>query len=261
MGGPQAKTGVALPSSIRLGEHAVDRFIELVAAAPDGGQRVDRSDWTVRDVAVHVDIGVRAYVAYLQGETTTVLDPYDLSNSNARRLSEEPAQSIDAVIARLRSDTTELFHLLAGHSADETVVWHGEMLSVASLVGLFLGEILVHGGDVARTAGSRLSVSGEEARAVLAGMFEIAPEFVDPVTARGVDATFDLRVRGGAIICSTFATVTWSSTPTRRSVPNATSRPSRSPSCACSTGGRVSGRRSLVGGSSRGAARLGWRSA
>jgi hypothetical protein len=68
MGGPQAKTGVALPSSIRLGEHAVDRFIELVAAAPDGGQRVDTSDWTVRDVAVHVDIGVRAYVAYLQGE-------------------------------------------------------------------------------------------------------------------------------------------------------------------------------------------------
>jgi uncharacterized protein (TIGR03083 family) len=180
-----------------MGEHAVDRFIELVAAAPDGGQRVDRSDWTVRDVAVHVDIGVRAYVAYLQGETTPVLDPYDLSNSNARRLSEEPAQSIDAVIARLRSDTTELFHLLAGRSADETVVWHGEMLSVASLVGLFLGEILVHGGDVARTAGSRWSVSGEEARAVLAGMFEIAPVFVDPVTARGVDATFDLRVRGG----------------------------------------------------------------
>jgi uncharacterized protein (TIGR03083 family) len=188
---------VALPDSVRLSEHACAQFIAAIAAAPDPGRLVQNSEWTVHDVASHVDIVARAYVRYLQGDVTPVVDPYDLSKSNALRLAEEPVESIDVVLTRLRGEAEELFRLMASRSAGDTVVWHGERLSASSVIGIFLGELLFHGEDVARTIGRRWTISPDEARTVLHGVFDIAPIFVNPATAQGVTAAYDVRVRGG----------------------------------------------------------------
>jgi hypothetical protein len=63
-------------------------------------------------------------------------------------------------------------------------------------LGILLGELLVHGRDVARAARCPWSISAEEAAMVVEGVGPILPGWVDREGARGLTASFDLHLRG-----------------------------------------------------------------
>jgi Mycothiol maleylpyruvate isomerase N-terminal domain len=107
-----------------------DDFAALIASAPDPDQRIPDSEWTVRDVAVHVALGSEAYVEYAAGGTEAWVDISDiaggsLARSSAARLAAEPARDLLALATRAKAAVGALIEATEGRSGDELVMWNG----------------------------------------------------------------------------------------------------------------------------------------
>ena len=60
-----------------------------------------------------------------------------------------------------------------------------------------LGEFEIHGRDIARALGHRWTIAPAHARLILDGAAPVMPGLVNPATAAGHTATYELRIRGG----------------------------------------------------------------
>jgi uncharacterized protein (TIGR03083 family) len=181
---------------------AADDFATLIAGAPDPDQPLPNSEWTVRDVAVHVALGSEAYVGYATGKTEAWVDVSDiaggsLARSNAARLAAESARDLSPVAARARAAVAAIVAATDGRPADEQVVWNGTPVTLGAMLGIGLGEYLLHGRDVAKALGRPWTITPDDARLVLASALPLLPLLVDPTSTAGVRARYDLRVRGG----------------------------------------------------------------
>jgi hypothetical protein len=77
--------------------------------------------------------------------------------------------------------------------------WYGEglALDLDEATAVLLGEHLIHGYDIATAARRPWPIDPRQARVVLAGLTAMMPLYVNAGAARGMRATFDMRVRGG----------------------------------------------------------------
>jgi uncharacterized protein (TIGR03083 family) len=179
-------------------------FGELVRTAPDPDQPVRGSDWTVREVATHVTVIAESYAEYLGGDATPVLDLHDLAATNAAALRNVGERHIGSLAGRIEAAVERFVELAAGHADDDTMQLHGYPTPVGAARGVLLGELVVHGQDVARTLGSPWQVAREDATVILQGTSRIAANFVDPERSRS-DAAFEIRLRGGPSFVLRFA--------------------------------------------------------
>jgi uncharacterized protein (TIGR03083 family) len=184
---------------------AADRFATLIAGAPDADQPIPDSEWTVGDVAVHVALGSEAYVGYASGATEAWVDVSDiaggsLARSSAARLAAEPARDLPVSAARARAAVAAIVEAAEGRSAEEPVVWNGMPMTLGAMLGIGLGEYLLHGRDVAKALGRPWTITPDDARLLLAAALPMLPLLVDPAATAGVRARYDLRVRGGTRI-------------------------------------------------------------
>jgi len=67
-----------------------------------------------------------------------------------------------------------------------------------------LGELLVHGFDLARALRRPWSISDDDARTVIYGVAPILPSLIDRERARGFRASYELRLRGGSSLALRF---------------------------------------------------------
>ena len=137
---------------------AADACGALFASAPDGGVALPGSDWNVGEVAVHVAVATEAYIDYARGKTEAFVDVSDiaggsLATTSAQRLAEEPERDVDALVARLDAAASELLTATAECDGTEMVTWNGHEIPVGSMLGIALGEYLLHGRDVAHALG------------------------------------------------------------------------------------------------------------
>ena len=76
--------------------------------------------------------------------------------------------------------------------------WYsGVTLDVATVSGLLLGELIVHGHDATATLERPWPIAGNDARTVLRAVAKLAPWYVDPDATRGDRTTYRVVVRGG----------------------------------------------------------------
>jgi uncharacterized protein (TIGR03083 family) len=180
----------------------VDEVCALVASTPDAGVPVPGSDWTVGEVATHLAAGTEAYVRYATGGSEPFVDVSDiaggsLTRSNAARLQAEPDRDLASLTDRLRAASSALLEA-SGHGHHEDVVmWNGVPLALGDMLGIGLGEYLLHGRDIATALSLPWTIRPDDARLVLASALPLLPLLVDPVTTAGVHARYDLRIRGG----------------------------------------------------------------
>jgi uncharacterized protein (TIGR03083 family) len=182
-----------------------DELCALVAAAPQAGLAVPGSEWTVGEVAAHVAVGTEAYVGYLSGDTEPFVDVSDiasgsLARSSAARLAAEPERGLLTLVERLRNASSTLLDQTAGRSGDEVVLWHGQPVALADMLGIGLAEYLLHGRDIAAALSRPWVIRRDDARIVLAAALPLLPLLINPVTTAHVRARYDLRVRGGVRI-------------------------------------------------------------
>lgn len=168
---------------------AFDRTVGLFRTV-DPQLRVSDGSWSARDVLAHLVTVARRYVS-----TPRLADtPRDVDGINAEELSE----LADLDVSALLSSYADAFQ---GYRGVWTQMPGGHMwpfhgggrITTPSLRANWLGEMLVHGYDVASAAGLPWEIGTAEAGDLLAFLREILPTYGRP----GPDLSVTLRPDGG----------------------------------------------------------------
>lgn len=86
----------------------------------------------------------------------------------------------------------------ASRPPDQPVIWHGGIVVPLSLVScLAVGESMVHGYDIAKTARKPWRIDPQAANLVFGAVAPIVPFFILADKARGLTTSYELRLRGG----------------------------------------------------------------
>ncbi len=186
---------------------AVERTSQLWRTIETPNAATRRLDWTAAETAAHVVGDLRDYTkaltryrnGYMTHANPAMDSPSKLSAKvNARHLEEIPGRDMHR-LADLLEDAA-LAYLAVAPSADPTAeitTPNGLVITPSTMTCLLLGEQLVHGFDVARSARMQWPVTAEDALLVIPGVLSIAPQYLKPSRAVGVRATYELRMRGG----------------------------------------------------------------
>jgi putative sterol carrier protein len=168
-------------------------------------------EWNIGEVAAHLS---HVCAGELMSASTAGAEPgpaigntrlEGVARFNAENLDADRERDPDVLASRIDDRVSELLESTRGLRGDETVTWLGGMqLPVALIFCHFLGELIVHGHDIATASQQPWPIQPEDA--ALAGTFlfsfleTIGPEtrksFVNADAAAGLRATFELRVRG-----------------------------------------------------------------
>jgi uncharacterized protein (TIGR03083 family) len=185
-----------------------------VARSADLWRRIDKPDapapgliWTVAETAAHVVGDLRDYTqaltrhanGYMTHANRPTESPSRLSAKvNARHLEEVPERNLHRLADMLESSAEAYLNVAA--AADPSVeieTPNGLVIGPSTMAALLLGEQLIHGLDISRTADMPWTVSAADAFLVIPGVLSIAPQYLRPRRAAGVHISFELRMRGG----------------------------------------------------------------
>lgn len=154
--------------------------------------------WSIGETAHHVATGPGYFLAAASGEAELVgLD--DVDADNARHLAADPERD-PRVLADLLDDGVRAL-------ADYARIRHGDPLvqpftdvevPLSCLLAIELGEVLVHGFDIARAAGLTWRIEPGHAVLAVEGSMPVLPFLLDKERAAGVRMRMELRIRGMA---------------------------------------------------------------
>jgi uncharacterized protein (TIGR03083 family) len=201
---------IDLMSACAAVETVADQLTSLLRSVPDPTTPIGGMDWTVGQTAAHLVVALRGFASAAAGVDFDGMEAYDPAIPIVRN---RMATGNDLSMSRIaHDDTNELADLIAqgtrafleateGRSAGERVhtPWYGskDIHTQASAAGMVLGELLVHGYDIANAVGAPWQIRPEHARVTLCAVPEMLPLYVDADAADGVTAAFDIHVRGG----------------------------------------------------------------
>jgi len=168
-------------------ETAADRFFELARAVPPDLQ-LKGSAWTTRDVVGHLLTVIRRYThGATLGET-----PRDVDRINDEELAALGSVACAELLDQLERELklTREFFAPDGLDLHMRVSFHGgAQIDFAAALSNIIGELLIHGLDVARAAGRPWPLDERDALLILNGVVQILPAYAVRDTDRS------LRVR------------------------------------------------------------------
>jgi uncharacterized protein (TIGR03083 family) len=188
---------------------AADRAASLIESIDDRNRPVPGLNWSVCDTARHIVIAVRGNVASMNGDTSSLLEHVaDVQDYSARMgamtsgtLAAEPEHDPKTIGELLRSSVDAFLAEAVTRAPDDAVQtpWYGDgaSLPVSIDTRLMLAEVVIHGLDIARGLGRPWPISKQEALLILPSSFAMMPRVFDGERAKGVRATFKIRLRGG----------------------------------------------------------------
>jgi Mycothiol maleylpyruvate isomerase N-terminal domain len=197
---------VDLPLARRALTAAAARSAALVTSLPDIQGRLDRSEWTVGEVAAHMVIGLRGFTDAVTNDSKewrplipdTASYRERLTGLNRITIAAEPrrgapdgGRAITDAAAAFLAATDDL-----GPSEKIATPWYGDHAThtVLSATCLLVGEQLIHGYDIARSVGRRWPISGDEATVVFEGIRAMLPLVINPASAGNLSASFEVHV-------------------------------------------------------------------
>lgn len=184
-------------SIIGLHGDVVNRFAEKLVGAPKGDAPVPHLDWSVSELGAHVLSGIRAYTRAITEGVPMWADPRDGGGGNRALIAATPEREPAEVAEALRPAVTELHHAVRSSTGRPVPAWGDIMVSPVTLVAMHIGDVTVHGWDLDRAIGGGWRITREEAVSTLTAMFEVIPHFVNETAARGLEVTYEIRLRGG----------------------------------------------------------------
>ena len=154
---------------------AAERFAALAASA-DPGLRLHNSSWTTRDSVGHVLTVVRRYThGPTLGET-----PRDVDRINADELAALGDTSCAELLDDLRAELKLARELWGPDTLDlrMRIPFHGGVtVDAAAGMSNLIGEFLLHGRDLARTARQAWPIEARDAVLILNGVMQILPAY------------------------------------------------------------------------------------
>jgi Mycothiol maleylpyruvate isomerase N-terminal domain len=187
---------------------------DAVARSAELWRNIDKPDapapgliWTAAETAAHVVGDLRDYTqaltrhanGYMTHANRPTESPSRLSAKvNARHLEEVPERNLHRLADLLEAAADS--YLNAAVDADpnvEIATPNGLVIGPSTMATLLLGEQLIHGLDISRTARIPWPIAAADAFLVIPGVLSVAPQYLRPQRAAGVHISFELRMRGG----------------------------------------------------------------
>ena len=178
------------------------RLVAMVTTAADTTVRVPATpQWTVAEAFAHVATVVPRYSQGARHEGEWVDRAGNLADLNARQLSGLPTIEVAATADRLLAWLGDVRELIAGFGDQQPVYrFHGGQKVAADVaLGILLGELVVHGHDIAAAVGREWPISPLHVEWIMKGITPILPGWLDPFRARGHTGRYEVRLRGQGV--------------------------------------------------------------
>jgi uncharacterized protein (TIGR03083 family) len=177
---------------------AADRFRDMAVSALYPNAKVPGSEWTIRDVTAHVATVVSRYADGPEGRGTWAEHPPDLAGINQRSIEALDAADMEELGAKIDRDLAALLAQVRSYGdRPPSFRFHGgEEVRADTALGILLGELVVHGWDIACAIGRPWPIDPADVELVVEGVEPILPGWVDPERAGRLTATYALRLRG-----------------------------------------------------------------
>jgi uncharacterized protein (TIGR03083 family) len=208
---------IALPEARSALRRAADQLADLLRSLPDTGAPIPHSHWTIGDAAAHVvmDLRMEALVAggeavsWTEGATSVPGTPRGVGELNARAVTAEAERDPRTLATMLVTAVSDFLaasaELPADHPMPSPYFQGGMALDLAGITSIDLGEVLVHGYDIAKAARRPWPIAADDAGLALGGALRLIPSYADPATTRGLTGGYDLRIRRGPHVVIRFA--------------------------------------------------------
>lgn len=175
---------------------AAARFVELLRLVPDPA-RPAVGVWSVGETAAHAASSPPFFLAVARGERAPE-GLEEVAVNNAAFLAADPERDPRVLAERFAAGEQALLAHVDGVGGDPMIeLFRGIEAPLSTLLAVELGEVLVHGYDIARAAGLAWPMSRAHAAAAAGGMLPLLPHMVDPAAAAGRRVRFELGIRGG----------------------------------------------------------------
>jgi uncharacterized protein (TIGR03083 family) len=177
-------------------EAAADRICAVLKSGPNP-DTLAVGTWSVRDVAAHVANGIPLYTKIVRGEGSTYTRLDRIAEFNDAGVATIQDRDCTALADRIESAMASFAAAVRTTPGDRKVAWHaGIMLPVSTVTAALLGEALIHGYDIAQASAQPWVIPPVHAGLVFSGLLPVLPYFVNRAAADGVQASFDIRLRG-----------------------------------------------------------------
>jgi uncharacterized protein (TIGR03083 family) len=176
---------------------AAGHAAELIRSLPDPLAPVPGLEWTVGQTAAHMVAAPMNYLCYATGQAEPEAT-IDLRAGNLERIERVGSKNLSELADLLVEQTDRYLNGTANLSGAHPVPFFGETtVSLAAQTGIMLGEYVVHGHDLARSAKQPSRIDPRHAILVIAAITAVIPRYLNREVARGVNVAYEIRVRGG----------------------------------------------------------------
>lgn len=200
----------------------VGRVTALLRSIRDPGAAPAVGQWNLTEVAMHLSQAWLGISGLARGDRSTldellpdragvagdslVRDIADLGEVTTQWVRADPERHLSVLADRIEACAKQYFADCARQSPDELRPWliQGSSLPLSAFTCHLLNETVVHGYDIARAAGRPWRIHSAHAVMLMDRFFIPLIKGADPRalvnadTAAGLNATFDVRIRGGS---------------------------------------------------------------
>lgn len=217
-------------------DRATKDVATLLRSVVDGTGPVHGLDWNIGEVGAHLVTCATRYTDFARGASSS-LDGRTIAQVNEALLDEYTPRDPHVVADDLERHSATF---LAAITEDDSLMsMGGDGIDRSTAAAIWLGELRLHELDLCRTVGRRWTMPRDEALFVNYSGLALLPRFVNVDAAKGLNASFETRFRGGETATMTFED--GALTVTRGSAPRADCRMSADPLASLLVGyGRVS---------------------
>jgi hypothetical protein len=192
-------TGIPVPDRAAvldaLARHG-DAFVGLLRRHPDPTRPVPGLTWTTGQLAAHMVMLGEGYTSIVLGKDS----PYSSTDpAEVAKINETTGRAVldrgGNLAERVDVAWTELRETLAADDLPVTVVHAGIPLAPLNVGAVAIGELLIHGHDLAGAFAEPWVIAGEQVDLVSAGVSLLMPHVLTP-KARRFTGTYQMRLRG-----------------------------------------------------------------
>lgn len=174
------------------------RTADLIRSIRDTSIRIPRSDWTVGEGATHLVVVMAWFSEWAGGGRSLTENLDELGSVNARAIAQIPERDGAPLADRLLANVDRFLDVSGPLPADSKIAWHeGYPLSLGALVWVGVGEMVVHGYDIASAVKQPWPIDPQLACQINQGAGDAWPLFVNRKKVKGVTASYAIRMRGG----------------------------------------------------------------
>lgn len=176
---------------------ATKDFTRLVRNAKHPGASAI-GHWSIGELACHVSHVYAAVPRMLCGEASPAKDHRQMGQTWDELLAADPERDLDLLADRIESGWEECKETFATKGWTDEVGWHGDLkVPTYSMAAVVLNEACVHGLDIARADDVAFELGPEDARTITFGLLPTLPDFANQEVVKALEATYEVRVRGG----------------------------------------------------------------